>query len=603
MEKRRNIFYYQFMSLILVCTMIFSLFGNVTKVEAATKYYIQVNKNTNVVTVYKRKVNGVYKDPVKAFICSTGYATPLGTFNTKAKYRWHTLDGPSYGQYCTRIVGGILFHSVWYYENGKNNTISVAQYNKLGTTASHGCVRMTVQDVKWIYDNCAIGTEVKIIAGTSKNDPLGKPEALKLNTSKKTDWCPTDPDTRNPYKNKKPTIKGAKNQTINLGATFNPLSGVTATDTAGNSATSKITVSGTVNTKKAGKYKITYKVTDAIGRTAQKTVTITVKDTTNVVISAKNQTIQLGAQFEPLKNVTAKTKAGTNRTSTITYSGKVNTKKVGSYKITYTAKDVLGRSAKKTVTITVKDTSSVVISAEDQKVQLGATFEPVKGVTAKTKAGVDRTSTLTYSGEVDTSKIGTYTITYTAKKVDGTKVKKSITVSVGDYKKPTLSGVKNETIYTSDFATGETVDLLKGVTAKATDGKDLTKRIKVSGTVDVTTAGTYKVTYSVSNDSKVKTTKTVTYTVKAPVEILFESKTKNFVLLRKKENMTESEKVEQAKTAVLNKVTGYIRGKAQSDSKLSVTVKKQKVNYYLVTLTLKDENGYQAKEQCTVRLK
>ena len=98
---------------------------------------------------------------------------------------------------------------------------------------------MTVEGAKWIYDNCPIGTEVKIIAGTAKDDPLGKPEALKLSTSKKADWCPTDPDPRNPYKNKKPSIKGAKNQTIQLGVKFNPLKGVTATDTAGSNATKK----------------------------------------------------------------------------------------------------------------------------------------------------------------------------------------------------------------------------------------------------------------------------------------------------------------------------------------------------------------------------
>ena len=34
--------------------------------------------------------------------------------------------------------------------------------NKLGRPASHGCIRMTLQDAKWIYDNLGAGVEVWI---------------------------------------------------------------------------------------------------------------------------------------------------------------------------------------------------------------------------------------------------------------------------------------------------------------------------------------------------------------------------------------------------------------------------------------------------------
>ena len=33
---------------------------------------------------------------------------------------------------------------------------------KLGRRASHGCIRLTVEDAKWIYDNCPAGTTVII---------------------------------------------------------------------------------------------------------------------------------------------------------------------------------------------------------------------------------------------------------------------------------------------------------------------------------------------------------------------------------------------------------------------------------------------------------
>ncbi|MGN1182772.1 MAG: L,D-transpeptidase, partial [Faecalibacillus sp.] len=80
------------------------------------------------------------------------------------------------------------FHSV-YYSKMDNRTLSVSAYNKLGTTASHGCVRLTCGDAKWIYDNCALKTQVIIIS--SGPDPLSKPSAAKL-PSWHT-WDPTDP--------------------------------------------------------------------------------------------------------------------------------------------------------------------------------------------------------------------------------------------------------------------------------------------------------------------------------------------------------------------------------------------------------------------------
>ena len=64
------------------------------------------------------------------------------------------------------------------------------EYNKLGTTCSHGCIRLCVADAKWIYDNCALGTKVELYDSPDPG-PLGKP-ALKLLPAGQT-WDPTDP--------------------------------------------------------------------------------------------------------------------------------------------------------------------------------------------------------------------------------------------------------------------------------------------------------------------------------------------------------------------------------------------------------------------------
>ena len=96
--------------------------------------------------------------------CSTGLlepetATPLGTYQMGGPTgtgEWYYFDEFNcYAKWASRIVGGILFHSVVYSENKK---LRYASVRNLGRPASHGCVRLEVAQAKWIYQNCAPGT-------------------------------------------------------------------------------------------------------------------------------------------------------------------------------------------------------------------------------------------------------------------------------------------------------------------------------------------------------------------------------------------------------------------------------------------------------------
>lgn len=167
------------------------------------KYYIRVNYTANCVTVYKKDDNEDYTVPVKAMVCSTGTATPKsGTYKTTDKYRWHLLEGNVYGQYCMRITGHILFHSVPYFKKSPD-TLEYEEYDKLGTTASAGCIRLSVEDTKWIYDNCSSGTYVNFYSDSDPG-PLGKPSAQKISSNTECrNWDPTDPDSDNPWHNQK----------------------------------------------------------------------------------------------------------------------------------------------------------------------------------------------------------------------------------------------------------------------------------------------------------------------------------------------------------------------------------------------------------------
>lgn len=172
------------------------------------KYYIKVNYNAQVVNVYTYDKQGNYTIPVKAFVCSTGTETPTsGVFTIPAQITWCHMFGDVWAHYCTQIVGNILFHSVPYLERN-NYTLEYWAYDKLGTKASMGCVRLTTKDAKWIYDNVSVGTKVEFYA-SSNPGPLGKPTAQKISNAPETlrGWDPTDPDIKNPWHSYHPEVE------------------------------------------------------------------------------------------------------------------------------------------------------------------------------------------------------------------------------------------------------------------------------------------------------------------------------------------------------------------------------------------------------------
>lgn len=169
-----------------------------------TKYKLEVNCEQNVVNVYTKDENGEYTNCVKVMLCSVGPATPTsGTYSLKkyGGWEWKGLFGDVFGQYATQITGNILFHSVPYTEKGNKASLEYWEYDKLGTPASMGCVRLTVQNAKWIYDNCAAGTLVKFYEDSNPG-LLGKPAEQKISDETEyRNWDPTDPDSNNPWRN------------------------------------------------------------------------------------------------------------------------------------------------------------------------------------------------------------------------------------------------------------------------------------------------------------------------------------------------------------------------------------------------------------------
>lgn len=240
-------------------------------------FSITVNRRTNTVTVYTKDDKGEFTVPVRAMVCSCGTGgediTITGDFAIYFQEPWHPLFGDVYGMFVSGFEGPYLFHSVPYL-SATHDSLETEEFNKLGSPASQGCVRMMVSDVYWIMLHCELNTPVHVIDADAKADPLGKPAAVKIPAG--TKWDPTDNTKGNPFLGKMPTLEGAADIEVKKGTQFDPMAGITAADICGNDISDRVKLAGEVIADKPGVYYLSYTVTDDFNLKTRVTRTVTV---------------------------------------------------------------------------------------------------------------------------------------------------------------------------------------------------------------------------------------------------------------------------------------------------------------------------------------
>ena len=247
-------------------------------------YAIKINRQENIVTVYALDDSGFYTVPVRVMRCSVSPVgeTPIGIFNIALKWEWLALFDNCYGQYVSQIDGDTLFHSVPYLDTTKDS-LETWEFNKLGTGASLGCVRLCVADTKWIYENCESGTYVDIF-DSDYYGPLGRPVPVtKLQNTEEQGWDPTDMVEENPTTGKA-VIYGVESHSIKQGENYDTMAGVMAFNSQREDVTDQLKVEGSVDNTKAGKYTVKYSFNDQ-GREVSKNIVITVEDDEAPVIT------------------------------------------------------------------------------------------------------------------------------------------------------------------------------------------------------------------------------------------------------------------------------------------------------------------------------
>ncbi|GAB6168717.1 hypothetical protein JCM1393_11770 [Clostridium carnis] len=131
---------------------------NTLNIESKTPYFIYLNIKEQKTYIYNGSKNNWNLE--KTLSCSTGLPgkeTPKGVFAITGRGEWFfSEEFMQGGKYWVQFMGDYLFHSLPFDE-----TQSKVLDDTLGTPASHGCIRLEVEDSKWIYDN--VGNNTKII--------------------------------------------------------------------------------------------------------------------------------------------------------------------------------------------------------------------------------------------------------------------------------------------------------------------------------------------------------------------------------------------------------------------------------------------------------
>ena len=233
------------------------------------------------------------------------------------------------------------------------------------------------------------------------------------------------------------TLAGEARIILGVGAIYND-PGATALDAEDGDLTAQIVTLNPVNTAAQGAYLVTYNVTDSAGNSALQATREVIVDGTAPVITLRGAASVLVAAGDSYfdAGATAVDDVEHDISNRIVTVNPVNTAVPGTYLIRYNVTDTAGNSALEvTREVTVKDlTAPVITLLGEARVIISANSVYVDaGATATDNVDGDITSRIVTVNPVDTSTLGTYTITYNVADTAGNgaqQVTREVTVVV-----------------------------------------------------------------------------------------------------------------------------------------------------------------------------
>ena len=373
------------------------------------------------------------------------------------------------------------------------------------------------------------------------------------------------------------TLNGPSTVTVAHNGTYTE-QGASATDVVDGSLS--VSATDTVNTNEVGSYVITYNVSDAAGNAAQPvTRTVNVTDQAPPVITligSDTVTIAYGAPSYTDPGATATDSVDGD--VSVSSVGAVLVDIVGSYSITYDAVDSAGNAAAtviRTIDVTDQTAPDISIIGESEVTVAHDSTYVDDGATATDN--VDGFMVVDITGSVNTSVIGTYTITYNVTDGGGNAATPvTRTVNVTDQTAPsiTLNGLASIIVPHNGTYSEQG--------AMASDAIDGPLTVATSGSVDTSVVGTYTITYDVSDaagNAATSVTRTVNVTDQAaPIITLIGDETETVLV--------DSTYVDPGASAV-----DAVDGSIDVNSDAATVVDTSAIGTYVVSYTVSDSDG------------
>ncbi|WP_197474975.1 DUF5011 domain-containing protein, partial [Oleiphilus sp. HI0079] len=300
-----------------------------------------------------------------------------------------------------------------------------------------------------------------------------------------------------------------------LGAAYTE-QGATAIDAIDGDLSGAIAIAGdTVDGFLTGTYIVTYDIADAAGNAAPtQTRTVNVADTTPPLVTLLGSPIvehELGTVYTDA-GATASDNIDGDLTGIITVGGDtVNTNVAGDYILTYSVVDASGNPSSvvtRLVQVADRTIPTITILGDNPLQHEVATIFNDPGATANDNIDNDITSRIGVTGSVNAGLVGSYTLTYNVTDLSGNAATTvTRTVNVVDTGTPTITLLGDNPIL-HELQTPFTDP---GATASDDADGDLGS-VTATGSVDENTAGTYTLTYDIS-DSQGNPAPTLTRTV------------------------------------------------------------------------------------------
>lgn len=330
-------------------------------------------------------------------------------------------------------------------------------------------------------------------------------------------------------------LKGSKSLTIPINSSYSD-AGYEVSDNHDASKDIKISHYSNVDSTKVGVYKVTYIATDSSGNKSQVTRTVIVEqssevtnqngsdsDSTNNNSNNSNNnpkpvgitTLQLkGTSTVYLEYLNNYVEAGYSAIDTIdkdltnkvNVTGTVNSNKLGTYELIYSVTNSSGKTTTVKRTVIVRDQTAPQITINGTNPINHEVKTPYTDLGAFASDNHDSVVSVDVNSTVNINKIGEYQVTYTATDSSGNASQVYRTVKIVDQTAPEI--VISETNATVTIGQNAIISNLKdfmmnGVSVTDNYDADLIDGVTYlsNPNFDITTIGTYVITYKVSDKS------------------------------------------------------------------------------------------------------